>query len=275
MTILVTGATGRAGRHVVGHLVRAGQRVRALTRHPHHAALPAGVEVVGGDLTDPDTLGPAFDGVTAVHLLTVGGDDYATLRTGPEIAEIAHKAGVRRVALLWNGEDGPVEKAVEASGLEWTRLQPVDFMSNALGWATSIRDEGVVREPFAAVPLAVVHEADVGAVAATVLVDDGHAGRTYPITGPEALTPPQRVAAIARAIGRPVEFVELTEAQARERWRAAGHAEELIEILAAWQSNPPASARAATDTVERLTGRRPRAFTEWATEQAPAFGRSA
>jgi uncharacterized protein YbjT (DUF2867 family) len=148
-------------------------------------------------------------------------------------------------------------------------------MSNALGWATSIRDEDVVREPFATVPLAVVHEADVGAVAATVLIDDGHAGRTYRITGPEALTPPQRVAAIARAIGRPVEFVELSEAQARERWRAAGHAEELIELLAAWQSNPPASARAASDTVERVTGRRPRTFTDWAAEQAPAFGRSA
>ncbi|WP_433275718.1 NmrA family NAD(P)-binding protein [Pseudonocardia xinjiangensis] len=271
MTILVTGATGKAGRHVVEHLLRTGQDVRALTRRPERAALPAGVQVVAGDLTDPDTLGPAFDGVTAVHLLTTGGDDYATLTTGPEIADLAEKAGVRRVALLWNGQDGPVEQAVEASGLEWTRLQPVDFMSNALAWAASIATDGVVREPFADVPVAVVHEADVGAVAAAVLVGEGHAGRTYSITGPETLTPRQRVAVIAGAIGRPVEFVELTEEQARARWRADGYADELIDLLVAWQSNPPAAASTVADTVERLTGRPPLRFDRWAAEQATAF----
>lgn len=104
MTFLVTGATGRAGRHVVDHLLRTGRRVRALTRNPDGAGLPEPVEVVRGDLTDPGTLGPAFDGVEGVHLLTVGGDDYATLRTGPELVRLAEKAGGRRVALLWNGQ---------------------------------------------------------------------------------------------------------------------------------------------------------------------------
>jgi uncharacterized protein YbjT (DUF2867 family) len=271
MTILVTGATGKAGRHVVAALLAAGADVRALTRCPERAALPSGVDVVAGDLTDPATLGPAFEGVTAAHLLTVGGDDYATLTTGQEIAELAWKAGVRRVTLLWNGQDGPVEQAVEASELEWTRLQPVDFMGNALGWSGAIRTEGVVREPFATSRMAVVHEADVGAVAAAALLQDGHAGRAYPITGPEALTVPERVATIAAAIGRPVEFVELTERQARDRWRAAGLAEELIDLLAAWQGDPPSVAHTVADTVQRLTGHPPRAFAQWAAEHAAAF----
>jgi uncharacterized protein YbjT (DUF2867 family) len=139
------------------------------------------------------------------------------------------------------------------------------------GWATSIRADGEVREPYAANRMAVVHEADVGAVAAAALLQDGHAGRAYPITGSEALTVPERVAAIAAAVGRPVRFVELTEVQARERWRAAGHAEELIELLAAWQGNPPAAAYGVTDTVERLTGRPPRTFAQWAAEHAADF----
>lgn len=271
MTFLVTGATGKAGRHVVDHLLRDGRRVRALTRDPARANLPEQVEVVRGDLTDPATLGPALDGVTGVHLLTVGGDDYATLTTGPEIVELAEKAGVRRVALLWNGQVGPVEKAFESSDLEWTRLEAVDFMSNTLGWAEAVRTEGVVREPFADAPCAVVHEADVGAVSARVLVEGGHGGRSYTLTGPETFTARQRLRAIGEVLGRNLEFVELTEEQARERWRQAGHGEELIELLANWQSDPPPQSYTVVPTVEEITGRPPRTFTTWVAEHAARF----
>ncbi|MGS2641920.1 NmrA family NAD(P)-binding protein [Streptosporangium sp. G12] len=272
MTFLVTGATGKVGRHVVGHLLRAGQRVRALTRDPAGAGLPESVEVVRGDLTDPGTLGPAFDGVEGVHLLTVGGDDYATLRTGPELARLAERAGVRRVALLWNGQVGPVEEAFAASGVEWTRLQPVDFMGNTLAWASAIRAEGEVREPFADVPGGVVDEADVGAVSAAVLVRGGHAGRTYVLTGPQPLSRRQRLAAIAEATGRPLRLVELTEEQARRRWRQAGHGEELIELLVSWQRDPPPESASVSPAVREITGREPRSFAEWAAEHAAHFG---
>ncbi|MDH2424357.1 NAD(P)H-binding protein [Sphaerisporangium sp. TRM90804] len=271
MTFLVTGATGAVGRHVVGHLLRAGRRVRALTRDPAKARLPESVEVVRGDLADPGTLYPAFEGVEGVHLLTAGGDDYATLRTGPELAELARKAGVRRVALLWNGRVGPVEEAFAASAVEWTRLQPVDFMSNTLSWAPAIRAQGEVHVPFADVPGGIVDEADVAAVAATVLMGDGHAGETYVLTGPETLTQRERLAAIAKATGRPLRLVELTREQARERWREAGHGEELIDLLTSWQSNPPPESTAISPAVRDLTGRTPRPFAAWATEHAPHF----
>ncbi|MEU4324554.1 NmrA family NAD(P)-binding protein [Nonomuraea dietziae] len=271
MTFLVTGATGKAGRHVVGQLLKEGQRVRALTRDPAKANLPEGVEVVRGDLTDPATLGPALDGVTGAHLLTMGGDDYATLRTGPELAELMEKAGVRRVTLLWNGKTGPVEEAFAASDLEWTRLEAVDFMSNTLHWAPAIKAEGRVEEPFADVPGAVVHEADVGEVSARVLVDGGHGGRSYTLTGPETLTARQRLSALAEVLGRKLEFVELSEEQARERWRKAGYDEELIDLLADWQGNPPPEAYTVVPTVERIIGRPPRTFAQWAAEHAERF----
>ncbi|MEU6721120.1 NAD(P)H-binding protein [Nonomuraea sp. NPDC046802] len=271
MTFLVTGATGKVGRHVVEHLLRAGQPVRALTRDPARAALPAPVDVVRGDLTAPETLAAAFDGVVGVHLLTMGGDDYATLRTGPELAELMGKAGVQRVTLLWNGQVGPVEEAFAHSSLEWTRLQPVDFMSNALGWAPAIRAEGEVREPFADVPGGIVDEADVGAVSARVLVDGGHVGRTYALTGPQALSQRQRLDTIAQAIGRPLRLTELTERQARDRWRQAGHSEELIELLVAWQSNPPSESTTISPAVREITGRAPRSFADWVAAHADRF----
>ncbi|WP_176444686.1 NAD(P)H-binding protein [Paenibacillus herberti] len=76
MTILVTGATGNVGRHVVEHLVRAGHDVRALSRNPANANLPKGVEVVYGDLSKPESLAPAMRGVTGMHLITFSSDGY-------------------------------------------------------------------------------------------------------------------------------------------------------------------------------------------------------
>jgi uncharacterized protein YbjT (DUF2867 family) len=273
MTYLVTGATGKAGRHVVDHLLRAGHPVRALTRDPARAAarLPAGVEVVAGDLTRPDSLEPALAGVTGLHLLTAAGEDYATLRTGPRIVELAREAGVRRVTVLWNGAPGPVEEAVADSDLEWTRLQPVDFMGNTLGWADDIRTGNVVREPFGDALNAVVDEYDVGAVAAAVLTGDGHAGRAYTLTGPAALSARDQVRVIAATIGADLRFVELSEEQARQRWRDAGHGEELVDLLLAWRADPPAAAYTVVPTVAELLGRPPRGYATWVAEHAAAF----
>lgn len=265
MTFLVTGATGKAGRQVVAALLAGGHRVRALTRDPARADFPAEVEVVAGDLTKPESV--PFDGVVGVHLLTVGGDDYATLDTGPELAELARKAGVRRVSVLWNGATGPVEAAVAASGLDWVSLRPFDFMSNTLHIAPAVRAHGEVVEPFGDVPAAIVDEADVGAVSAAVLTQDGHAGRTYVLTGPEALTPRQRLAVIAETVGRPLRFVELTEEQARERWRQQGMSPEMTDVLASWQGSP----HPANDTVERVLGRPPRSFAQWVAAHVSAF----
>ncbi len=105
-------------------------RVRALTRKSN-ADLPAGVEVVRGDLNAPESLAPAPDGVTAMHLLTLTGEDNAPLATGPAIVALATAAGVRRVTLLGTGE-GPVEQAVAASDLEWTVLWPIDMTAETV-----------------------------------------------------------------------------------------------------------------------------------------------
>lgn len=271
MTILVTGATGTVGRHIVNHLVQAGHPVQALSRNPAKANLPDGVEVVAGDLTAPETLALALEGVSAMHLINFGGDDYAQLQTGAEIVELARKAGVRRVTILQGGDISPLEQAVAASNLEWTLLRPVEFMSGALDWAESIRAEGVVRDAFSGRLSAMIHEADIGAVAAKVLVEGGYGGKTLTLTGPEVLTVPQKIHAIAEAIGRDIQFVELTEAQARERWRESGFSDEDIEFFVWAHGNTPEEGYTVVSTVEQVTGHAPRTFAQWATEHAALF----
>jgi len=110
-----------------------------------------------------------------------------------------------------------------------------------------------------------------GAVAATVLSEEGHAGKTYTLTGPEALTPPQMVHTIGAAIGRDLQFVELTEAQARARWRASGYPDEAIEFFVFVQRDTPPVGYTVVPTVERVTGRPARTFAQWAAEHAGAF----
>ena len=273
MTVLVTGATGNIGRHVVDCLVRrGGAPVRALTRNPTSKRLPERVEAVSGDLTAPDTLGRAMAGVTAMHLISIGGDDYAPLHTAEEVVARAVDAGVRRVTVLTGTEDElAVLEAVAASGLAWTHVRPVELMSNKLGWAESIRSEGVVRAPFAEQPHAIVDEADVGAVVAAALVEDGHSGRTYTPTGPQALTPVQAARVIGDAIGRDIRFVELSPEQVREQMRASGLRDQVIDDVIAYGADPPQVAYTVLPTVRQVTGRPAHSFQQWVAEHADAF----
>lgn len=270
MTILITGATGTIGRHLVQQLTDAGHPVRALTRNPARADLPESVEVVAGDLTDPDTLTGAFQGATAAHLITFGGDNGEPLTTGPQVVQLATRAGVRRVTVLGGWEETTVEPALRASNLDWTVLSPGEFMSGALEWAASIRDHATVRM-LANWPSAPVHDADIAAVAVAALTEDGHVGRTYPITGPQALTPAERTRLIRQAIGRQIAFEELTEDQERDRLRSYGYPDDYVEFGIQLATNPPPQAAVIHPTVEAVTGRPARTFALWATENADAF----
>ncbi|MCC3762032.1 NAD(P)H-binding protein [Glycomyces sp. TRM65418] len=280
MPILVTGATGNVGRHLVGQLAAAGHRVRALTRDPDAAAFPDGVEAVGGDLADPSSLKAAFDGATAVHLLSShqpaneppGAGEVALAHAG-ELLAMAEQAGVRRVSVLWTGAQGPVEEAAKQSGLEWTIVQPGNFMANARLWAEDVRTEGVVREPFAQVAHYVVHEADIAAVAAAALTGEGHAGKEYTLVGPEGLTVPQQVAILSQAVGREIRYEELTEEQAEDRMRELGMGDEDIDFIVGWNADQANEDRLAAEAADiaAITGRPPRAFAQWAAEHADAF----
>lgn len=277
MTILVSGATGMVGRHVVAELVGTGQRVRALTRTPSAASLPDGVEVVGGDLTDPSSLEASLDGVDRMYLFPVA-------RAARDVVAAAKRAGVSRIVVLSgaladadDSENGylAVERAVEDSGLEWTHVRPGELAANWLDWAPSIKEGRLVRRPYGAAVTQPTHEADIATVAATVLVEDGHTGRTYTLAGPEALTTVAQVETIGAAIGATVRFEELDPAAARAEWIGNGYPETFVDwIFTTWYESardPAPTNEQWAGVVPRLTGRSARTFAQWATDHAAEF----
>ncbi|WP_283134977.1 NAD(P)H-binding protein [Rhizohabitans arisaemae] len=291
MTILVTGATGNIGRRVVDGLVGAGQRVRAMVRDPRTARLPDGVELVHGDFTKPKTWQAALKGVERVYLFP-----FAYVMSESGFVEQAASAGVHRFVVHSAAAAGfspfddasalgrhleeereahrGLELTVEATGREWTHVRPGLLAAGALGWASGIRAEGVVRAPYGESGYPLVHEADVAEVAVAAMLTDRHVGEAYTITGPVKVTQVEQVAAIATAIGSPVRFEELTPEQARSTWLAEGYPAEttrwLVELLAAAVDGP--GVLPPTGTYEEITGRTPRTFARWAFDHAADFG---
>lgn len=272
--ILVSGATGNVGGELVRQLIADGTSVRALTRDPARAALPAGVEVAAGDFGTPESLRAAFSGVRALFLM----------RSGHEAAVLyeAARAGVRRVVLLSSiavqtrpdsligRSHRDAEEACQRSGLEWTILRPGQFASNTRGWRAQVLAGDVVRTPYARVALPAVHPGDVAAVARVALTGPAGAGVIYPLSGPRAVTPVEQVAAIGRAIGRPLRHEEIGVEQAG-REMAAFMPAEIVAATLAFLGTPTAAETEVSSTVEAVTGKPARTFEEWAYDNVGAF----
>ncbi|MFF2144779.1 NAD(P)H-binding protein [Kitasatospora sp. NPDC058190] len=281
--ILVTGATGTVGRALVDQLTALGAPVRAVTRRPDRAALPEGVDVVHADLGEPDSLTAALRGVRRVFLLSDGPD---IPRHDANLARAAARAGVDAVVKLSSGRVAdpraadPVprwhqtgEQAVLDAGSAWTFLRPMGFMSNALAWAGPIRATAVVEAPFAAGRVAVIDPADIAAVAARALTEDGHDGRAHLLTGPQALSPGEMVATLAEVLGLPLAFTEVSPAAARDTILGHGVSPEMADAITALRaaSLEPFTAT-VTPTVEQLTGRPATTFRTWAERHRKEFG---
>ncbi|MDP1806388.1 MAG: NAD(P)H-binding protein, partial [Acidimicrobiales bacterium] len=207
--ILVTGATGKVGGQALRRLVEKGLDVRAFVRDPAKIeALGLGVETAQGDLDKPETIPPAMAGVDKV-LVVAGGWDIPA--EDANVIAAAEAAGVGHVVLLSSlGVEAavasgpfhaPGEDTLRSSGLEWTILRPGFYMANAMMWRETVVGQGVVYEPTGTGRHAPVHPADVGDVAAEVLASDGHAGQTYELTGPEAISSADCAAALSAALG--------------------------------------------------------------------------
>ena len=198
------------------------------------------------------------------------------------LAAIA-KAGVERVVLLsgssaQSGDTGNAisaymirsEAAVRESGLPFTILRPFGFMSNALRWRDQLKAGDVIVEPFADVAVAVVDPADIGAVAASALLDAGHEGRSYVLSGPEALRPADRVRILGAALGRALRL----EAQSDEDARAQMTAQMPVAYVDAFFDfyvDGSLDESQVLSTVHEVLGREPRTFAQWAAAHVEAF----
>lgn len=277
--IVVTGATGNVGRPLTRALAEAGHQVTAVSRHT--AEVPDGVRHLVGDLSEPTGLDPVLTGAKALFVL-LSGDLHAAEARPADIIGRAAAAGVRRVVLLSSQGVATrpsgrtritmrgVEDALRESGLEWAVLRPGGFASNALWWAESVRTRGVVAAPFGDVGVPVVDPADIADVAMACLLDDRHTDGVYELTGPEVITPRQQAEAIATALGSPVRFDELTREEAKAAMTLSLPAELADDTLDILGSPSPAELRVSPD-VQRVTGRAPRSFADWAARNVAAF----
>jgi uncharacterized protein YbjT (DUF2867 family) len=267
-TILVTGATGRVGGQVLAQLAGTGARVRALARNPGGVA-----GGVAGDLTRPETLGPALTGVDAAFLVfpSVAGDAavphvvYLSAYGVPD--EPVPRASADGTIL---GSHAHVEGLLAAAPGRATFLRASGFAANTLGWAAQIRAGDVLRWFHPEARRALVHEADLAAVAVRCLLGDVPAGDSHHLTGPEQLTQVEQLAAIGAALGRPLRFEALApDAAVRE---LSGHFPPgLAEAIVAGQGAFVEAPEPMTREVEALTGRPARTFAEWARDHVADF----
>ncbi|MFF5174358.1 NAD(P)H-binding protein [Micromonospora sp. NPDC000089] len=276
--ILVTGATGTVGREVVSILAKRGEPVRAVSRDPATAGLPAGVQVVAANLADPASLAPHLDGVDAVFLIWPFTDPATAARHAPEVTRTIAAHGARIVYLSAPGAgDLPgsywavVERAVEASGADWTFLRPVGFAANTLMWAEQIRAGDVVRWPYRDAARSLVHERDLAEVAVAALTSDRYRGARLLLSGPATITQQEQVRAIGAAIGRDLRWAEMPREEARAMLAAAfgdpSFADAALDGWAAFVAHP----EQVTDTVERVTGHPARSYREWVADHVATF----
>jgi uncharacterized protein YbjT (DUF2867 family) len=285
--ILVTGATGHVGGELVRRLTAAGEPVRAMTRRPAGARLPEGVEVVYGDADDPASLEAAFAGASAAFLMSAQGVGTAP---GPThdlaLARAAARAGVRRLVKLsvldagagtdviahWHAE---AESAVTDPSRDWawTLLRPGRFMSNALQWAAQLRAGDEVAVPFADRPAASIDPADLAELAAHALTTDEHAGATYELSGPQALTPAGELAILGEVLDRDLRLRPVPSDAARAGMSRYGFPPDVVDAIMRRTLESDRGAE-VLPTLPKLLGHPARTFEDWARAHSESFARN-
>jgi uncharacterized protein YbjT (DUF2867 family) len=288
--ILVTGATGLNGAELVRRLSARGVAVRALVRNAAgvNSAKAAqlsrltGVEVAEGDMARPDTLVPALRRIDRAMLIS---SSNPTMREDQSaFIDAAARAGVRHVVKLsgiipdpdspfrFARMHGEIEQHLEASGMAFTHLRAGEFMHAYFRQVPSIVNRGVLGLPMADARIASIDIGDIADVAADVLTGSGHEGKTYPITGPDALTMTEVAAALSAATGKPIRYVDVPPEDARAAQIAAGMptylAEGLAELFAERRKGKEAT---VSPVMHAVFKRRPLSFADFAKRHAAIF----
>ncbi len=282
--ILVIGATGTIGAHVVRELERRGAPVTAFTRDPGRARerLGDGVAIAAGDLGDADSVRSALAG--AEVLVLANGDDPRRVAWETAAIDAAAAAGVRRVVRLstvgaargaapvaWD-RHGRLDEHLRAAPVPAVTLRSSFFMSNLLAGAGQVAARGVLAAPAGRARIAMIDPRDVGAALAAAATGAAEDGTTHVLTGPDAITHDEAAARLAVATGRDVTYVAMGDDAAREGLGAAGLPPAAAEgIVAIFRELRAGAAAQVTDAVRALAGRPPRTFRAFAAEHAAAF----
>jgi uncharacterized protein YbjT (DUF2867 family) len=278
--ILVTGSPGNIGTPLAQHLLQQGRKIRLMVRNPKKQnqvvedLQSRGAEIVPGDFADPGSLPPCLNGVECAFLLVPVALETAEWKGN--FVRAAKQNGVERVVNLsvsgatsttpvdlfrWHWQ---AEQTLESSGVAWTHLQPTDLARfNIRSILPTVESQGAFYSTVGQGRVALVDEEDVAAVAAAVLTEQGHEGKKYVLTGPKAVSYPEIAEALAKKLGRPVNYVDIEPAEAKKAMVAAGLPEwvaDFINDLRELEKNGGASG--PTPDIQNLLGRAPRTLRE-------------
>lgn len=287
-TILVTGATGTVGREVVKQLsmmdgqlrVRAG--VHSIIKGENLKRLP-GVEIVEMDFRDPESLQAAFTHVDKVFLVTPFAPDQTEM--AETLVDEARQTGVKHIVRLsvmgadatpglelgrWHRQ---IEKYIEDSGIGYTFLRPSSFMQNYVNYdAASIKKEGKFFGATGDGKVGYVDARDIAAVGVEALTSEGHEGKAYEITGPEALSNYEVAQLLSEVTGRQVDYIDMPEAAAKKGLTDMGVPEAMANAMVElYRSYRTGMYSATTDTVERIAGRQPHSMRQFLQDHKDCF----
>ena len=283
--ILVTGATGLNGKELLRVLSASGVAVRALVRNPAKAeaiaALP-NVEIVQGDMAHPETLAAGLRGVDRAMLISSSYPIMLDVQTN--FIDAARRAGVKHIVKLsgimpeldsafrFARMHGEIEKRLEASGMAFTHLRAGEFMPAYFRQVPNITAKGAMFLPMEDASIASIDVGDIAEIAAKVLTGSGHEGKTYPLTGPQALTMTEVAEKLSAATGKTIRYVNVPPEAARQAQLAAGMppylADALFELFAERRNGKEAT---VWPNAQALLGRLPTSFDEFAKRNAAVF----
>ncbi|UCG73902.1 MAG: NmrA family NAD(P)-binding protein [Chromatiales bacterium] len=284
--VLVVGATGRIGGELLRLLAAAGKPVRALVRPDSASAkgFPQGVDIVTGDLSEPDSLHAATRGIGAAFIAVRDHPDQVQWESNLiESLEAAGEAQLVKVSAYAASLDPPpgygrIHAAIEArlreSSLRWTVLQPYMYMQNFLEVADAIRYAGRIPLPLGHCRVAFIDARDVARVAASVLGSAGHDGQTYVLSGGESLRGTDVADAMTTVLERRVTYVPVPQWLAGRLMRLSGVTDWDVEMRAELFQMLRRNGEADTnDTVARLTGAGPTPLEAFLRDHRPVFAR--
>jgi uncharacterized protein YbjT (DUF2867 family) len=281
-TVLVTGGTGNTGSGLVPALRSAGVDVRAFVRDEAKARPleDVGAEIVVGDLDQPDTIEPAVQGVDKIYLLTWNGPTQA--QQVENVIDVAKRGGNPHIVRhsMWGSEKSRIitqgdqaEETVKSSGLPWTVLKPTFFMQNTMLAAETIASDGVIYWDLKDGRIGMIDVRDIVDVAVAVLTGNGHEGKDYILTGPQAISMHDVANTFSKVLGKDVSYVNVPPEAALESMMSMGFPEWIArgygELMEGFSEG---FADTTTDNVETLTGHPARSFEQFARDFAHVFG---
>lgn len=283
--ILVVGATGNTGSGLIPALLAAGARVRALVHSSAKAdgLRRSGAEVVIADLSKPESLAAAVAGVDRIYMCLFNGPEQAN--HGRNLIAAARNAG--RPHIVYHAASGSdrsriirhiaeVETELRASGLPWTIIRPTFYLQNMMMAIPTVSSQGAIYLPMKQGRMAMTDVRDIVEVAARLLLDGGHESQIYTLTTPEPFTIAEFAAALGAELGKPVSYVDVPSAAARESMVGMGMdpwiVDGYIELFEGFADN---WGNKTSDDTQRILGRPARGYRQFVADFKDAFSGAA